>query len=76
GFAYDHEFAAKVNAKLTDFNGAKIDTPKLSGGTGVVELGFLVTPSADSPYSADLGIQAYTGKREGVVGSLRFNYFF
>jgi hypothetical protein len=76
GFAYDHEFGAEARAKLPDYNNAKIDTPKLSGGTGMVEVGFLVTPNADSPYSADIGIQGYTGKREGVVGSVRFNYYF
>jgi outer membrane autotransporter protein len=76
GIAYDHEFAGKAKAKLTDFGGAKIPVPKMTGGTGIVEVGYLVTPKADSPFSADLNIQGYAGKREGVIGSLRFNYFF
>jgi autotransporter-associated beta strand protein len=76
GIAYDHEFAGKAKAKLTDFNGAEIPVPKMTGGTGIVELGFLVTPSASSPVAVDLGIQGYAGKREGVTGNLRLNYFF
>ncbi|MDR1274982.1 MAG: autotransporter-associated beta strand repeat-containing protein [Candidatus Accumulibacter sp.] len=76
GFAYDHEFGAKVNAKLDGFSGGKIDAPKLSGGTGVAEVGFLVTPTASSPLAVDFGVQGYAGKREGVTGNVRLNYYF
>jgi outer membrane autotransporter protein len=75
GAAYDHEFAAKAKAKLTDF-GAELPTPKMTGGTGVFELGLNMTLAAGSPVSVDLGVQGYTGKREGVTASLRLNYFF
>jgi hypothetical protein len=77
GLAYDHEFAGKAKAKLADFGGAEIPAPKMTGGTGIVELGFLVTPTgAESPLSVEFGLQGYTGKREGFTGSLRLNYYF
>ena len=76
GLAYDQEFAGKAKAKLTDF-GAEIPAPEMTGGTGIVELGFLITPErADSPLSVEFGVQGYTGKREGLTGSLQFNYYF
>jgi autotransporter-associated beta strand protein len=76
GLAYDQEFAGKAKAKLTEF-GAEIPAPEMTGGTGIVELGFLITPErADSPLSVEFGVQGYTGKREGFTGSLQFNYYF
>jgi hypothetical protein len=77
GASYDHEFAGKAKAKLAEYDGGEFPVPKMTGGTGVVELGFLLTPTrAQSPLSVDFGIQGYTGKREGVTGSLRLNYYF
>jgi autotransporter-associated beta strand protein len=75
GVAYDHEFDGKAKARLTDFGG-ELPVPKMTGGTGVVELGFLITPTASTPVSVDFGIQGHAGKREGLTGNLRLNYYF
>ena len=73
GAAYEYEFDGKARA-TTD--GLGIDEPSLRGGTGVGELGFTLKPSTTLPLSLDLGVQGYTGKREGVTGSLQFRLEF
>jgi hypothetical protein len=50
--------------------GLNIPAPTLKGSTGIDELGLRITPSLNSPFSADTGIQGYLGKRSGVTGNL------
>jgi hypothetical protein len=40
------------------------------------ELGLSLKPSQSLPLSFDLGVQGYTGKREGVTGSLQIKLEF
>ena len=68
GAAYEYEFAGKAHATT---NGFKIDTPKMTGGTGIGEFGLTLKPSKNLPLSLDLGVQGYVGKRERVTGSLQ-----
>ena len=48
----------------------------MRGDTGIGELGLLLKPSQTLPLSFDLGVQGYTGKREGVTGSLQARWEF
>ena len=73
GAAWEHEFDGKARATT---NGFDIDAPNLHGNTGIGELGISLTPSADLPLTVDLGVQGYTGKREGVTGSLMVKWEF
>jgi outer membrane autotransporter protein len=74
GLAYEHEFNGKAKASL---DGISIPhAPDLKGGTGIAEIGLTVAPSPGQPVSVDLGFQAYTGKREGMSGSLKLEYRF
>ncbi len=73
GAAWEHEFDGKARATT---NGFDIDAPNLHGNTGIGELGLSLTPSADLPLTVDLGVQGYTGKREGVTGSLMVKWEF
>jgi outer membrane autotransporter protein len=73
GAAYEYEFDGKVRASTA---GYAIDAPSLKGSTGVGELGFTLKPSPTLPLSFDLGVQGYTGKREGVTGSLQVKFEF
>lgn len=73
GAAWEHEFDGKARART---NGFDIDAPNLRGNTGIGELGLSLTPSADLPLTVDLGVQGYTGKREGVTGSLMVKWEF
>jgi hypothetical protein len=56
--------------------GMPIEAPRMKGGTGIGELGLKISPGADVPFTADLGVQGYAGKREGVTGSLTFRFEF
>jgi outer membrane autotransporter protein len=73
GAAYEHEFEGVAKAST---NGFDIDAPKLRGGTGLGEIGLSLKPSPTLPLSLDIGVQGYTGKREGVTGSLQVKWEF
>lgn len=73
GAAYEREFDSKARATV---NGKSIDAPAVKGGTGIGELGFSFKPSAKSGLSLGLGMQGYTGKREGVGGSFQVKFEF
>lgn len=73
GAAWEHEFDGEAYATT---NGFDIDRPNLKGDTGIGEIGLTLTPSADLPLTLDLGVQGYTGEREGVTGSLLINWKF
>jgi autotransporter-associated beta strand protein len=73
GAAWEHEFDGEAQASI---HGYRLDMPKLTGDTGMLEAGFSLTPSPTKPLTLDFGIQGYSGKREGVTGSFRVNYWF
>jgi hypothetical protein len=73
GIAYEREYGGEAKATT---QGHRIDAPTLKGNTGIGEIGITSTPTAGKPLYLDFGIQGYAGKREGVTGSLRVNYFF
>jgi hypothetical protein len=77
GAAYEHEFNGKARATATlGSDSFDIDAPSLRGGTGLGELGLSLKPSPALPLSLDIGLQGYTGKREGVTGSLQVKWEF
>ncbi|MDR1083782.1 MAG: hypothetical protein LBP22_02740 [Deltaproteobacteria bacterium] len=51
-------------------NGRPIGSPSLKGSSGIFELGLAVRPAPSKPWSIDLGVQGYAGKREGFSGSV------
>ena len=73
GAYYDHEFDGEAGA---DAYGLGIDSPDLTGGTGVGELGVTWRPDPAGGFAVDLGVQGYVGVREGVSGSLQLKYEF
>ncbi|MDR3086727.1 MAG: autotransporter domain-containing protein [Azoarcus sp.] len=73
GAAYEHEFDGRARATT---NGYSIQSPDLTGDTGIGELGLSLRPSQTLPLFFDLGVQGYTGKREGVTGSLQIKFEF
>ncbi|GHU02412.1 hypothetical protein FACS1894154_12310 [Betaproteobacteria bacterium] len=72
GAAWEHEYDGKANASIY---GYKLGAPKLKGDTALLELGLTLTP-AEKGWSLDVGIQGYTGKREGVTGNVKAGYRF
>ncbi len=73
GVAYEYEFDGEVAGTAYDL---AIDKPELKGGTGIGELGVTFQPSEGSAFALDLGVQGYTGTREGVTGSFTLKYKF
>jgi outer membrane autotransporter protein len=64
GAAWEYEFDGMARATT---NGFSLPSPSLRGDTGVGELGLSI--KAGELISLDLGIQGYSGKREGATGS-------
>jgi len=73
GAFLDYELGGKANATI---NGMAIDTPELTGATGIGELGVSLAPSGKLPLTIDLGVQGYAGKRQGAGGSLHAGFKF
>ena len=73
GAHWEHEFDGKQRSSV---NGVNIGSPSSKGDTGVGELGLTLRPVKDSGFSIDLGVQGYTGVREGVAGSLQLKFEF
>ncbi|MGB3424719.1 MAG: autotransporter outer membrane beta-barrel domain-containing protein [Castellaniella sp.] len=73
GAAWEHEFDGK--ARATTY-GLDTPSPSLKGDTGVFELGFDMKPKADGPLTVGLGVQAYTGMREGLGGTAKLMWVF
>ncbi|MDD4701881.1 MAG: autotransporter outer membrane beta-barrel domain-containing protein [Desulfovibrio sp.] len=67
GAAWEHEFDGRVRSAVAGYD---IDAPSLRGDTGMGELGLTLRPSTSIPLSVDVGVQGYTGIREGVTGSV------
>jgi hypothetical protein len=72
GLAYEHEFDGDANATAYGF---PIPAPSLKGGTGICELGFTLGKK-NAPFSADVNISAFTGKREGFAAGINLNWKF
>ena len=73
GVAYEYEFDGEVSGTAY---GLGMDKPELKGGTGIGEVGVTFLPTVDSAFALDLGVQGYTGEREGVTGSFMLKYKF
>jgi hypothetical protein len=77
GVAYEYEFSGQADAKAYSFY--NIDAPTLKGGTGIGELGINVLRNGKKGMGnmkLNVGLEAYTGQREGINGVLGFSYAF
>ncbi|EFE51761.1 outer membrane autotransporter barrel domain protein [Providencia rettgeri DSM 1131] len=73
GLGYEYEFDGKANASTYGYG---IGAPSVQGSTAILTLGSTVKPLATQPLSVDINLNGYTGKRDGVGGSVKFNYAF
>ncbi|MDR3113054.1 MAG: autotransporter outer membrane beta-barrel domain-containing protein, partial [Endomicrobium sp.] len=69
GISAEYETDGEVKATL---NGAKIDSPSLSGTTAIGEIG--IKASIIENLKIDIGVQGYAGQREGISGFLQLQY--
>ena len=72
GLAYEYEFGDDIAAS---FEGYNTPSPSLTGGTGILELGYRFTPQNGR---ATYGIQlmGMTGKRRGISGGVQMHWAF
>jgi outer membrane autotransporter protein len=73
GLAYEYEFDGKARAGAYGYDFA---VPSLKGGTRIAEIGVRVKPTAKNTFLADIGLQGYTGQREGFTGWIRGGWSF
>ena len=70
GAAYEYEFDGTARATT---GGYAIDAPTLRGGTGIGEAGLMWKPASHRGLYADLGVQGYTGTREGLTAHCKLD---
>ena len=67
GAAYDHELDGEARGKV---NGLAIRSADVGGGSARVEIGAKMKPGAKSPWSLDLNLTGFAGKKSGVSGGV------
>ena len=73
GAAYEREFDGKAYAMT---GGRDIEPLSIRGNTGMAEAGLTYKPTKYRHLTIEAGVQGYTGRREGVTGSLQVRYRF
>jgi outer membrane autotransporter protein len=73
GAAWEHEFDGRARATAYGF---ETPSPSLRGDTGLFELGLELATKKARAMTINVGLQGYTGKRQGVGGSAQLRYAF
>lgn len=72
GLAYEHELDGKAAGTV---DGLGIRAADISGGSGRLEIGATITPE-NSPWSLDLNVTGFAGKKQGVMGGVSVAFQF
>ena len=72
GLAYEHELDGKAAGTV---DGLGIRAADISGGSGRLEIGATMTPE-NSPWSLDLNVTGFAGKKQGVMGGVSATWNF
>ena len=73
GLAYEHELDGKAGGRV---NGISIRSADIGGGSARLELGATMKSDAGSPWSLDLNMAGYAGKKKGVMGGVSVSFGF
>ena len=73
GLAYESEFDGKAKGKVGDF---AIRGADISGGSFRMELGATMKPDENSPWSLDLNLTGFAGKKRGIAGGVSVAWAF
>ena len=73
GAAYEHEFDGKANGTADDVAIRGADT---SGASFRGELGATMKPGENSPWSLDLNVAGFAGKKQGMTGGVSVSFMF
>ena len=73
GAAYEHELDGKANGTA---DGVAIRGADTSGGSFRGELGATMKPGENSPWSLDLNLSGFAGKKQGFTGGVSVAFMF
>ena len=71
GATWEHEFDGQAAASV---HGIALDEPSMKGDTGIGEIGITLVETVSKNIGLDLGLQGYTGEKEGIVGTARLSF--
>lgn len=77
GLAYEH--VADGDAESTVFtrtDHVSLNVPTLEGDSGIVDMGITIRSTPTDPMALDLGVKAYAGDVQGIMGSATLSYAF
>ena len=64
GLAYQYETNGKIKAK---YNGEEVQFASCKGSSGILELGYIITPRKTSNINIDLSTTGFVGKQRGFM---------
>ena len=73
GAAYEHEFGGEATGTV---NGLPIRSADIKGSSVRAELGATMKPDKNSPWSLDLNVAGFAGKKQGVSGGISVSFMF
>lgn len=73
GLAYEYEFDGEARATVKGFS---TPSPSIKGSSGMLELGYVLKAQGANDPSVDIGLQGWTGKKQGVTANVNFVWTF
>ena len=73
GLSYEHELDGKATGTM---QGLEIRGADIKGGSARLELGATMKPDQNSPWSLDLNVAGFAGKKQGVTGGVSVSFTF
>ena len=73
GLAYEHELDGEATGTV---EGVAIRSADIGGGSVRAEIGATMKPGEHSPWSLDLSVAGYAGKKQGVTGGVSVSFGF
>ena len=71
--AYEYEFGGEATGTV---DGLAIRSADIKGGSARLELGATMKPDKNSPWSLDLNVAGFAGKKQGVTGGVSVSFTF
>ena len=77
GLAYEHVADGDAESTVyTRTDRVALNVPTLKGDSGIVDMGITIRSTPTDPMALDLGVKAYAGDVQGVMGSATLSYAF